>query len=256
MNRGLAVNNITIGYGSNVIISELNFQVKPGELCAIVGVNGIGKSTLIRTLSNLQSLLAGTIYVDGQSITDYAPIELAKKLSLVLTDALATKNLSVHELITLGRQPYTNWIGKITKDDKKRIQEVIDLFELETLVDSKCYELSDGQLQRVLIARAAVQDTPFMILDEPTSHLDLANQVIVLKLLKTLTQKHNKIIIFSTHQIELAIQLCDKIIILDGKDNPMGPPQELINNKSFESIFPSNLIQFDAQQQKFKINNS
>ena len=179
--------------------------------------------------------------------------ELAKTISVVLTEQPISKNLSVSELIALGRQPYTNWIGSLSKDDRDKIQNSIELVNIEDLKNKRCFELSDGQLQKVLIARALAQDTPFIILDEPTTHLDMYHQAYVLKLLKKLTQETNKSILFATHEINLALQLCDKIIIMEKNKVSVGSPKELIEKSAFSNIFPSDLIYFDNESVSFKI---
>ncbi|UII75521.1 ABC transporter ATP-binding protein [Flagellimonas sp. HMM57] len=250
----ITVKDVAIGYTSKTIVDTINFDLKSKELCAIVGVNGIGKSTLLRTLGNLQPKISGSITLNTKNLKDYASLKLAQELSLVLTEQPASKNLTVEELIALGRQPYTNWIGTLTKTDKKQIQKSLDTFLLNDLRYRKCHELSDGQLQRVLIARAMAQDTPIILLDEPTTHLDLYHKVQILKLLQQLAHEQQKTIIFTTHEIDLAIQLCDKILILDGHENPFGEPCKLIEQKHFEHLFPSEMVQFDAKTGSFKVN--
>ena len=179
--------------------------------------------------------------------------DLSKLVALVLTEPLATKNLTVEEVLALGRQPYTNWMGTLSSKDRIKIESGISQFHLNTIRGKKCFELSDGQLQRVMIARAMVQDTPLIILDEPTTHLDLQNKVQILRLLQQLSHEYEKTVVFSTHEIELAIQLCDKILILDGKDNPFGKPYELIEKSYFSNLFSSDLVVFDVKTASFRI---
>ncbi len=222
-------------------------------MAAIVGVNGIGKSTLLRTLGSVQPKLGGEIYLDEKKLTAYHPLELASKISVVLTEPIASKNLTVLELISLGRQPYTNWIGTLTNLDKRKINEAIKLVQIEDLQGKKCYELSDGQLQKVMIARALAQDTSIMLLDEPTSHLDLYHKVHILKLLRQIAHETQKTILFTTHEIEIAIQLCDKMLIMEKEQSSFGEPCELISNRNFENLFPSDTITFDSQTGSFKV---
>ena len=224
-----------------------------GELAAIVGINGIGKSTLLLTLGNFQPKISGSIEIEGKDLSTYNEIQLASKISVVLTETIASKNLSVYELLALGRQPYTNWLGKLTDDDISIINNSIGLLELEPFLDKKCFQLSDGQLQRVLIARALIQNTDIILLDEPTTHLDLYHKVQILKLLKTIAHKTNKVILFTSHEIELAIQLCDKMLILDGRENAFDEPCKLIENKNFDTLFPKDTISFDANTGSFRI---
>lgn len=249
----LATKALTIGYADQILVEGLNFQLNKGELCAIVGVNGIGKSTLLRTLANLQPKLDGDILVKGNKIGALTNGQLAKILSVVLTEPVASKNLTVQELIALGRQPHTNWLGNITEDDKKIILKSLETFELQEIRHKKCHELSDGQLQRVLIARAMAQDTSIILLDEPTTHLDLHHKVYILKLLQQLAHKYQKTILFTTHEIGLAIQLCDKMLVLDADKNPFGEPCQLIEEGHFERLFPKEMVQFDPKTGAFKI---
>lgn len=249
----LTITDLSIGYKSTVIAENINFELSQGELTAIVGINGIGKSTLLRTLGNVQPKLSGSIRIVEKELENYGPLELAAEISLVLTEPLASKNMSVLELIALGRQPYTNWIGTLSTDDKTKIQKVITMLHLEELQHRKCFELSDGQLQRVIIARALAQDTTIILLDEPTTHLDLYHKVQILKLLKLIAHQTKKTIVFTSHEIEMAIQLCDKMLLLDGDKNLFGQPCELIEKKAFETLFPADTVSFDASSGSFRI---
>ncbi len=189
----------------------------------------------------------------GKPLNTYKTLELAAMVSIVLTEPIASKNLSVLELVALGRQPYTNWIGKLTQKDKSKILEALNVLELIELQHKKCYELSDGQLQRALIARALAQETTLMLLDEPTSHLDLYHKVQILKLLKSIAYKTQTTVLFTSHEIEMAIQLCDKILILGKDENHFGDPCELIEQKAFEKLFPTDTVTFDARSGSFRI---
>ena len=184
----LEVKDLTVGYFHKkkplAVVSGINFQLKEGQLIGLVGTNGIGKSTLLRTLTGMQSKLAGTIILKGQKLSAYPTLQLATQISVVLTEAFASKNMTVLEMVSLGRQPYTNWIGQLSEADKNAIAEALAITETKSLSEKKCYELSDGQLQRVAIARALAQDTPLIILDEPTTHLDLYHRAYILKMLK------------------------------------------------------------------------
>lgn len=208
---------------------------------------------MLRTLGNVQPKLSGTISIDTIEINDYKPAQLAAKISVVLTEKIASKNLTVLEVIALGRQPYTNWIGTLTTTDKDKITEAISLVQIEELQHKKCYELSDGQLQKVMIARALAQDTSIILLDEPTSHLDLYHKATILKLLKNIAHKTKKTILFTTHEIEVALQLCDKILILDKNTSHFGTPTDLIAAKKFNALFPEDTIVFDENTASFKV---
>lgn len=213
----------------------------------------MGKSTFLRTLSGIQPALSGKVKLNEEDLQNTASETLAKKISLVLTEQPLSKNLSVAELVALGRQPYTNWIGSLTAEDRKMVKNALDLVKIETLQKKKCYELSDGQLQKVLIARALAQDTPLMILDEPTSHLDMYHKAQVLKLLKDLSLCTKKAVLFATHEINLALQLCDRIILMKPGGVVQDSPKQLIQKGHFDDVFPQDLIVFDRNTESFRI---
>jgi iron complex transport system ATP-binding protein len=255
----LSTSNLSIGYQSkkrkNYIAKNLNLTFQEGKLISLVGGNGIGKSTLLRTLTGIQKPLDGTVTLIDKSISSYQSKDLAQNLSLVLTEKLPPSNLSVFELIALGRQPYTNWLGTLSEIDLEKINAAIALTHTEHLVDKKIHEISDGQLQIVLIARALAQDTALIILDEPTTHLDLHHKVSVFKLLKKLTEETNKSVLFSTHDIDLAIQLSDEMIVMTEESVIQGQPCNLITKGVFNSIFKDSSITFDSEKGKFVISN-
>lgn len=253
----LKVSDLSIGYRlknkNSTIAKGIDFSLSEGNLVGLVGANGIGKSTLLRTLTGMQDALAGTISIHGKSIREYSPLQLATKLGVVLTEPPATKNLSVRELVSLGRQPYTNWVGSLSQTDKNAVEFALEATETTVLSERKCFELSDGQLQRVAIARALAQDTDIIILDEPTTHLDLYHRAYVLKLLKNLTSETGKTILFSTHEIDLAIQLADNIIVMASEKIYFDEPCNLISDGRFDSLFPKKTIAFDPDSGRFTI---
>lgn len=253
----LKTEQLSIGYTTKkketVVASKINIELHKGELIGLVGANGIGKSTLLRTLTNVQNPLSGHVFINTINITDFQPEDLAKALSLVLTEQVASKNLSVFELVALGRQPYTNWVGNLTEHDINSINTSLQQTNIEDLKHKKCFELSDGQLQKVMIARALAQDTDLIILDEPTTHLDMYHKAYILKLLQRLAKETNKTILFSSHEIDLAIQLCDKMIVMT-KDNVVSDsPCNLITKGVFKTLFPKDLIDFDENSGSFRV---
>ncbi len=256
-NTVLKATDLVIGYfnkkKTELISSEINFSIVKGELVALVGANGVGKSTLLRTLTGMQPKIEGNILLNGKHLREYSSFEMANKLSVVLTEASASKNLTVLELISLGRQPHTSWLGKLSETDKKAILNALQVTDTEKLKDKKSFELSDGQLQRVYIARALAQDTPLIILDEPTTHLDLYHRAYVLKLLKKLAKESNKTILFSTHEIDLAIQLADKMLVMGPEANYFDTTLNLIEKGRFDTLFPKETIDFDKNTGRFTI---
>ena len=253
----LKTQDLDIGYTSKkentVVASNINIKLESGKLIGLIGANGIGKSTLLRTLTNVQSPLNGDIQINGKNISEYKPLDLAKVMSLVLTEQVASKNLSVFELVALGRQPYTNWVGNLSESDIQSIEKAIEQTNITSLKHKKCFELSDGQLQKVMIARALAQDTDLIILDEPTTHLDMYHKTYILKLLQRLAKETNKTILFSSHEIDLAIQLCDNLIVMTDNEVVSDEPCNLISKGIFETLFPKDLISFDETTGSFRV---
>jgi iron complex transport system ATP-binding protein len=254
----LHASNLSIGYihkkEKSIIASGIDLSLEKGKLIALIGANGIGKSTLLRTITGIQKPISGTVLLNEKSILELDSLTLAQNLSVVLTEKLPPSNLTVWELIALGRQPYTNWIGTLTDNDIAKVNEAIELTQISHLITKRHYEISDGQLQIVLIARALAQDTPLIILDEPTTHLDLLHKVVLFKLLKKLTQETGKCILFSTHDIDMAIQLSDEMIIMTPENVVQDQPCNLIMKGSFNTLFKDEHIVFDSEKGKFIIN--
>jgi iron complex transport system ATP-binding protein len=255
----ITVSGLEIGYFKKKkkipIASDIDFSIDSGKLVTLVGANGIGKSTLLRTLSGMQPELDGKVIIGGKDLSAYSSLERATQLSVVLTEAPASGNLTVRELISLGRQPYTNSFGVLSERDRLVIQNALEITETAVLKNRKCYELSDGQMQRVVIARALAQDTPLIILDEPTTHLDLYHRAYILKLLKRLTAENGKTVLFSTHEIDLGIQLADVMIVMEKDAIHVDEPCKLIEHGRFNSLFPEDTIHFDANSGRFTIKN-
>lgn len=253
----LKAEQLSIGYKTKkeeiAIASDINFELQKGQLIGLVGANGIGKSTLLRTLIKVQPALSGGIVLNGNDLKTISNLELAKQLSIVLTEPLTSKNLSVYELVALGRHPYTNWIGNLTEEDATIINNALESVNITDLKNKRCYELSDGQLQKVMIARALSQDTDVIVLDEPTTHLDMYHKAYILKLLQRLAKETGKTILFSSHEIDLAIQLCDTMIVMKENEVICEQPCNLISEGIFESLFPKDLISFDNKTGSFRV---
>ncbi len=253
----LRASQISIGYShkkeKNIVASNIDLSLEKGKLIALIGGNGIGKSTLLKTLTGIQKPLSGTVFLNNIDIHELDSLDLAQNLSVVLTEKLPPSNLTVFELIALGRQPYTNWIGKLTDVDITKVNEAMQLTQISHLATKKHFEISDGQLQKVLVARALAQDTPLIILDEPTTHLDLLHKVALFKLLKKLTHETGKCILFSTHDIDMAIQLSDEMIIMTPEKIEQDQPCNFITKGSFNTLFKDEHIVFDAEKGKFVI---
>ena len=255
----IKVSNLSIGYTSKkevkTIASDLNIELNAGNLVCLLGENGIGKSTLLRTLTKVQPSLKGTVFINSTKLDTYNYANFAKIVSLVLTERLPDSSLTVYELVALGRQPYTNWIGYLTTEDLLIIESAFEKTNTKHLLNSKCYELSDGQLQKVLIARALAQNTPIIVLDEPTAHLDLHHTINTFSLLKNLATEFKKTIIVSTHEVNLALQLADELWLMTPSKFISGKTSELIKNNDLDLLFDSNLISYNKTLNQFTMKN-
>jgi len=251
----LKISQLTVGYQDRRRIlfeSNLpNLSFYEGQLIAVVGSNGCGKSTFLKTLLNLIPAIHGQISWQDKLIDDFSFNEWAKIQSVVLTDTLPPSNFSCSEIVALGRLPYTAWHGLNALEDLKIVDEVLKEMNLWEIKNKLHHELSDGQLQRTMIARALVQNTPLMIFDEPTTYLDLAHQHKLIRLLKDLTHQRNKCVIFSTHAIELAIEHADYILAFTPQGNFYGQPLELVNNKTINKLFENDGLQYNEALKKF-----
>lgn len=256
----LETRNLSIGYqqkkAKKIVAQNLNFAFEKGRFIALFGKNGVGKSTLLRTISKVQNQLDGEVFLNDKNLNDYSSKELATNLSLVLTERLPESQLTVFELIALGRQPYTNWIDTLSEKDIEKINLAIELTEIEHLKDNRFYELSDGQLQRVLIARALAQDTDIIILDEPTAHLDMHHTYKIFQLLKNLVDTTQKTIIISTHQINLAIEIVDELVIMNSNEVFSGKTEDLIEQNKLENLFPKEILSFNKKLRQFTISKN
>ncbi|NBL66031.1 ATP-binding cassette domain-containing protein [Flavobacterium sp. NST-5] len=247
--------NLTVGYPDKIVATELNFQLTESKLIGLIGANGIGKSTLLKTISGILKPISGKIFIENQNLNNISPKQLSRKISLVLTDKLTLSNLTVFEVVALGRHPYTNWLGTLSEKDLAQTNLALQITQIEHLAQKKYFEISDGQLQKVLIARTLAQDTPLIILDEPTTHLDFQHKILTLKLLQNLAKNQQKTILFSTHDLELAIQMCDEIMLMTPEFFEINLPKNLIDNNHLNYLFKDESIFFDKEKEKFVFKN-
>lgn len=258
--RTIEAKELTIGYSSKkntrIVAENINSTIYSGELTCLLGANGIGKSTLLRTLSGFLPKLGGNIYIQGKEVKEYNEKELSKLVSVVLTEKLDVKNMTVRELIGLGRSPYTGFWGNLNSTDKTIVDKEITLVKIEKLADRMVHTLSDGERQKVMITKALVQETPIMLLDEPTAFLDFPSKVEIMQLLHQLSRKTNKTIFLSTHDLELALQIADKIWLMDKqKSLKIGTPEDLSLDGSLSNFFARKGILFDHETGLFRVDN-
>ena len=219
MTETVVLQNLTIGYTAKgnrkVVASNLNATIKSGELTCLLGQNGIGKSTLLRTLAMFQPALGGEVRLEEKALNSYSVQELSRKLSIVLTRKPDVQNITVSEMVGLGRSPYTGFWGTLHDADKTVVAEALRLVGIEDMAERNIHTLSDGERQKVMIAKALAQQTPIILLDEPTAFLDFPSKVEILKLLGCLAKETDKTIILSTHDLELAARLADCLWQMD-----------------------------------------
>lgn len=262
MKRGKTIitENLVIGYASKynhkVVAKDINACIYSGELTCLLGANGIGKSTLLRTLSSFQPKLSGSVYIGNKELNKYTEKELAKLISVVLTERLEIKNMTSRELIGLGRSPYTGFWGKLSDEDEKLVKDAIQMVRIEKLAERLVQTLSDGERQKVMIAKALAQETPIILLDEPTAFLDFPSKVEIMQLLHRLSRETNKTIFLSTHDLELALQIADKIWLMDKPTGiHIGTPEDLSLDGSLSNFFAHKGIIFDTHTGLFRIEN-
>lgn len=208
----IRLENISLSYGSRTILREVSLHLGKGELCALVGCNGAGKSTLLRALTSNENTLIG-----GASLAKLSPEKLAQMVAVVTTERIRIENLSVEDLVAMGRAPYTNWVGHLQDIDRQIVGEAIEKVGLADFAKRDSSTLSDGELQRAMIARAIAQQTPIILLDEPTAFLDIPTRFEVCRLLAELAHNEGKTILFSTHDLDSALPVCDSFAIIENE---------------------------------------
>lgn len=256
----IRVEHLDTGYhnkNENIVISrDINASLYSGQLACLLGPNGAGKSTLLKTLTAFIPPIAGNIYIAGKSLESYSEASLAKVLGMVLTEKLNVENMTAYELVGLGRSPYTGFWGKLSDYDKEIVDKAFNLVGIDTLKTRLVQTLSDGERQKVMIAKALAQETPIIFLDEPTAFLDYPSKVEIMLLLRKLTMEQNKTVFMSTHDLDLAIQMADSIWLIDKVYGVnIGTPEKLALNGSLEKYFCREGVEFDAERRSFRISD-
>ena len=258
MSISIELKNLTTGYklkgGEKIIAKGLTASLNIGEMTCLLGPNGAGKSTLLRTLAAFQPALGGEVEVMGQNIHKYQSKELARLMSVVLTDNSDIKNMTAEEVVSMGRSPYTGFWGKLTEKDKTVVKKSMGWVGIEELADRKMQTLSDGERQKVMIAKAIAQETPIILLDEPTAYLDYPSKIAMMLLLHRLAKALKKTIFMSTHDLEHALQVADQVWLLDHeKGLTTGMPEDLSIDGSIEKYFAKEGMMFDRESCTFSI---
>lgn len=256
-NMILKANSLTIGYrrrrNDTVIARDLDLSLHAGELVCLLGPNGAGKSTLMRTLAGMQPPLAGQVRLDGDDVGALSPQVLAKKLSVVLTERVEVGLLTAYALIALGRYPHTNWRGTLSAEDETIVQDAIKAIGIENLAARPVSQLSDGERQKVMIARALAQQPKLMLLDEPTAFLDLPRRVEIMQILRTLAYSRQRAILLSTHDLDLALRSADTLWLMSDGQLHVGAPEDLVLNGVFAKAFASTGVSFDINSGAFEL---
>ena len=246
----MELQQLCIGYSSSkreALFCNISAKVSQGELIALFGRNGIGKSTLLKTMAALIPPMAGVAKLAGRDIQKWTPAQIAKQIAFVPSHPIRTHNLSVSEMVGAGRYGFTNWIGYQQASDREAIAKALEVVDLSPLAYRDSATLSDGEWQRASIARSLAQDTPLIFLDEPTAFLDMGNKYKTAFLLKELTQKAQKGILFSSHDLTLALQVCDTLWIMAEDGFYADRPAQLIQQGVFDTLFSSDGLVFDRQ---------
>lgn len=249
----IQLRNLAIGYHEHIVANDLNVILHRGELTSLLGPNGVGKSTLLRTISAFQAPLVGEILVEGKSLCNLSSGERSRLIGVVLTDRLEVNNLSVLDLVALGRSPFTGFFGQLEEEDLLQVEKAMEQVGISRLKDRKVHTLSDGERQKAMVAKALAQQTPIILLDEPTAFLDFPSKVEMMRLLHRLAHDMGKTILLSTHDVETALQLSDRLWLLSKKNIQEGTPTELAQQGHLQHFFQAPGIFFDTERMSYRI---
>ncbi len=233
----IELRGFSIGYGQRRLLDDVSVTIPSRNLTALIGRNGTGKSTLLRAVAGLNRNYSGHIDIDGKDIRSVAPDEMARMMALVTTERVRVAALKCEDVVAIGRAPYTNWMGRLQEQDRDIVAESLKAVGMEAYARRTMDRMSDGECQRVMIARALAQDTPVMLLDEPTSFLDLPNRYELCTLLAKLAHEQGKCILFSTHELDIALALSDSIALIDPPRLHCLPTEEMRRSRHIERLF-------------------
>lgn len=249
----IELRNITLGYSQRTLIKDATTRFERGTMVALLGRNGTGKSTLLRTIARLIDAQQGEIAINGTPLADMSQTELARLVAFVTTERIDVEALTAYDLVAIGRSPYTGWMGRLTDADRAAIERAMDIAGVRHMAERRVSTMSDGECQRVMIARALAQDTPIILLDEPTAFLDLPNRYELCTLLSRLAHEEERCVIFSTHELDIALSLADSIALVDSPRLVHLPTAEMITSGNIERLFDSEYVSFDAENQSIRL---
>ena len=249
----LQLNHLTTGYGDRTVTRDINATLAPGELTSLLGPNGVGKSTLLRTLSTFLPPIQGDIILQGKVVSQLSSAQLSRLIGVVLTERPDVQNMTVRDMVSMGRSPYTGFWGRLSDEDEQFVSEAMQMVGITALERRMFNTLSDGERQKVMIAKVLAQQTPVILLDEPTAFLDFPSKVEMLRLLRRLAHDMQKIVFLSTHDVEMALQLSDRLWIMHPGEVVMGKPTELSQNGELARFIQADGIQFDPDLMSYRI---
>lgn len=233
----IRLQNISLGYGSRTLCQGASAHFAAGELCALAGRNGAGKSTLLRAIAGITAPMAGEILLGGEPLRGMPRPQLARMVAFVGTEKFRIANLRCEDAVAIGRAPYTNWIGRLQQTDRRIVAEALHAVGMDEFAERTIDTLSDGERQRITIARALAQQTPVIVLDEPTAFLDIPNRFAICRMLARLAHTGGKCIIFSTHDLDAALQSADTVALLDGGQLTKYPAAEQSTHLTLGQLF-------------------
>lgn len=250
----IRIDHLTIGYEGHAVQTDLNLGIEPGQMICLLGQNGCGKSTLMKTLAGFLPALSGEALMDNESLLSMLERERAKRVSVVLTERISADHTTVADVVAMGRYPYASFLGGMTKEDHELIDRALGEVEMMHKKDAYFNQLSDGERQRSLIAKALAQQTPLILLDEPTAHLDLPSRIKTLLLLRRLAHETGRSVVISTHELDLAMQTADTIwLMTPGKGVAVGSPKQLTENGAFQAAFQDEHFRFVSENGELRI---
>lgn len=250
----IELRDITLAYGERRLISGASTRFECGTMVALLGRNGTGKSTLLRAMSALGNVQQGEIFIDGCEIGSLTASQLSRLVAFVNTERIDVEALTAHDLVAIGRSPYTNWMGHLTEADEEAVMRAMTIAGVSDMAARRVDTMSDGECQRVMIARALAQDTRVILLDEPTAFLDLPNRYELCMLLRRLAHDEGKCVIFSTHELDIALSLADSIALVDTPHLVHLPTDKMIKSQNIERLFDTQYVSFDADTKSIRLN--